>query len=555
MYKTLILSLIAGLFLPACYDEEAVQREAEALGATNQEIEALVDARVADLTARLDTMEAALAECATRQWVDEQGFIADEEDPIATSAGYLTSYTETDPVAMAEGFITEEVDPVATAAGYLTEESDPVATTAGYLTSYTETDPVATSAGYLLVEVDPVATAAGYLTSYTETDPVAMAEGFITEESDPIATAAGYLTSYAETDPVAMGQGFLTAESDPIATAAGYLTDYTESDPVAMSQGFLTTEADPIATAAGYLTDYTETDPVAMSQGFLTTETDPVASAEGYVTAEELELCPVGYVHDASETQFTLCYDPDAALGADEMVRVGDFWIDRYEASAWEFEDCTGDQYGTLADDYPADLPDTGNWTSAAPTVYACSVPGVTPSRLLTWFQAQQTCSASGKSLCTDDQWQAAAAGTWDPGAHAGDGGGACNTDGLDVRSTGDAGDTPGGDTSCISTWGAEDMIANQWEWTADWYISGFDWQTAEAQPAWPWPAGFGDDGTWNVNGQATTGGVYTDGLVAAGLHGGVWMDGTASGVFGFAANRSPSDATWIVGFRCCRSR
>ncbi len=33
-------------------------------------------------------------------------------------------------------------------AGFLTEETDPVASVAGYLTSYTETDPVASAAGY-----------------------------------------------------------------------------------------------------------------------------------------------------------------------------------------------------------------------------------------------------------------------------------------------------------------------------------------------------------------------------------------------------------------------
>jgi len=42
-----------------------------------------------------------------QQWVDAQGYLIEETDPIATLAGYLTSYTETDPIATNAGYATE----------------------------------------------------------------------------------------------------------------------------------------------------------------------------------------------------------------------------------------------------------------------------------------------------------------------------------------------------------------------------------------------------------------------------------------------------------------
>lgn len=116
---------------------------------------------------------------------------------------------------------------------------------AGYLTSYTETDPVFTawdkSTGISITE-SQISDFGTYLTSYTETDPVftaSVAAGItqanidawnaasIGAESDPVFTAspAGSITNTQVTNwDTAFGWGDHSA--------AGYLTSFTETDPI-----------------------------------------------------------------------------------------------------------------------------------------------------------------------------------------------------------------------------------------------------------------------------------------------------------------------------------
>ena len=63
------------------------------LAAHQQEIETL-QAENATLTQQVQDLQNA-------------GFLTEETDPIASAAGYLTSYTETDPIASASGYATE----------------------------------------------------------------------------------------------------------------------------------------------------------------------------------------------------------------------------------------------------------------------------------------------------------------------------------------------------------------------------------------------------------------------------------------------------------------
>ena len=268
------------------------------------------------------------------------------------------------------------------------------------------------------------------------------------------------------------------------------------------------------------------------------------------------------YERDPMRTDIVRC-----TRGDDEMVKVGDFWIDRYEASLvdaayWNGGACDGASsatipYGSMGadpeDDYPTTFPDNGNFTAP---VYACSVADERPSRKMTWFQAQQACALAGKRLCTNAEWQAAVAGTADPGDVDGTEGGPCHTGGrLGVipRSTGNA-------AACVSRWGAEDMIGNVDEWVADWMQAGVAWQGSN-DGSYPLPRGGASDGPWaadyerdqsfNINGRAWDG-VWQDGLPAALHRGGNFESGVWAGAFAVSAYHAPSASNAQVGARCC---
>ena len=250
--------------------------------------------------------------------------------------------------------------------------------------------------------------------------------------------------------------------------------------------------------------------------------------------------CPAGYVREEVDVpdHVVLC-----VRGLDEVVKVGDIWVDRYEASVWSRSDCSGTQFGDT-DDWGIvsdEFPYHGQFTTP---LYACSVREVTPSRYLTWFQAQATCAASGKHLLSNAEWQAAVIGTYDRGASAVLAGPCLTGPGEWVRRTGNSGSTPGGALSCISYWGVDDMIGNLGEWTSDWYGQGADSVTG-GQP----PAFFGD-GHWNVD-EAASQGSYPTHFPAAGIRGGSGHEGETAGAFMLNLAFAPSHAERSLGFRC----
>lgn len=255
--------------------------------------------------------------------------------------------------------------------------------------------------------------------------------------------------------------------------------------------------------------------------------------------------------------------------GGDDVVRVGDgasaFWIDRYEATVWTGRDgllpgMTGvTRFNSPGDFDAVAFPPNGQWrsgwTNTPPPMFALSVGGgrFTPARYITWFQAQEACRASGKRLPTGEEWLTAAQGTPDPGENNGrlPGNNRCHTIGDDVR-TGTSG------AGCRSAWGAEDMIGNVMEWTAEWYAGLTTVDVVSPSGSTPtdgWPVetnAYNGDGTWGIASSA-----YANqsgrrvGVPAAGVRGGQWGAGFRAGVFHVRLDYAPSMSNANLGFRC----
>src|SRR5262249_46574819 len=122
---------------------------------------------------------------------------------------------------------------------------------------------------------------------------------------------------------------------------------------------------------------------------------------------------------------------------APDAVVSGTVCMDKYEASVWRVPNATttnralvlkiqqgkatvalltaggATQLGVSGNNY---APCAASGQNCTNDIYAVSVPGVIPSASITWFQAQQGCTNASKRLPSNAEWQAAVAGTPDPG-------------------------------------------------------------------------------------------------------------------------------------------
>jgi formylglycine-generating enzyme required for sulfatase activity len=237
---------------------------------------------------------------------------------------------------------------------------------------------------------------------------------------------------------------------------------------------------------------------------------------------------------------------------APDAVISGAGCMDKYEASVWRVPDPLGANEGlvrkiqqgkaTIAmlaaggakelgidnvDDY---TPCAESGQNCADDVYAVSVPAVVPSANITWFQAQAACENARKRLPSNAEWQAAVAGTPDPGED--DGTTACNTaSALETVATGSR-------TACVSARGAFDMVGNLYEWVADWV------PRSTACPGW---------GVFSNDNMCFSGASTTANGPGALLRGGDFGHGTAAGPFTVSASFGPSVFGPSIGFRCAR--
>jgi formylglycine-generating enzyme required for sulfatase activity len=247
-----------------------------------------------------------------------------------------------------------------------------------------------------------------------------------------------------------------------------------------------------------------------------------------------------------------------------DSVRVGTNCVDKYEASLWTvpaantalvkkirkgkvtlaeltaggatWVGCTDVITAGTPPAYPATFPPTGNWTQP---VYAVSIPGVKPSTCMTWFQAVQACALSEKRLLTNVEWQAAAAGTADPGG-ADDQATTCV---VDAQTGTQAPVLTGSRSGCVSSWGVFDMVGNVSEWSADWAPGGFPVEEVECTT---WGALYGDDlRCFQGEGSPAEAGVL--------VRGGDWNSGAEAGVFS-VQSWGPKGAGNARGVRCVRS-
>jgi formylglycine-generating enzyme required for sulfatase activity len=175
---------------------------------------------------------------------------------------------------------------------------------------------------------------------------------------------------------------------------------------------------------------------------------------------------------------------------------------------------------------WPATFPANGQWTQP---LYAVSIPGVYPTGCSTWFQAQQACGNSRKRLPSNAEWQLAVAGSPDPGPDNG-------TTDCNTASVGDMVNT-GSRSSCVSSYGAYDMVGNIDEWVADWA------PLSTTCPSW---------GTFSNDIQCFAGASTIANVGPGALtRGGAFLWGSASGPLYVRADAPPYAVG--PGFRCAR--
>ena len=238
----------------------------------------------------------------------------------------------------------------------------------------------------------------------------------------------------------------------------------------------------------------------------------------------------------------------------DIMVKVGNFWVDKYESSLVKVEK---ENQLIYIDDPKFGGVDSGN-KSKTGAAFDISINYIAVSQRhrgssgLTYFVAEQAAVNNGKHLIRNEQWQAAASGT-------------SRTDATGMMSGG--GDWKKISDIDISRYGIVGCVGSLWEWTSTWGQYGehyagsptnwYDWPGPDSHSEWDGKYDtYGDDIIINMAGRAYTrqdSARYAFGLPAALVRGGSWGDHTRAGIFAIIADGAPSYYGFEVGFRCVK--
>jgi formylglycine-generating enzyme required for sulfatase activity len=220
----------------------------------------------------------------------------------------------------------------------------------------------------------------------------------------------------------------------------------------------------------------------------------------------------------------------------------GGFCIDQYEVSAGE--KCL---YSNPASQFET------RSNINEPRCIPVSQKDAIPWRFISQTQAVEACIKAGKRLPTNEEWYLASVGTPDNANQ--------NTrNGCNISrnwDTSEPGYTGSGET-CVSYYGAHDMVGNVWEWVSDTvkngqydgltlpdsgYVHGVDEAgvAVMTDPKTP-DANYNNDRFWSEKFQVT--GIF---------RGGFWDTGSDAGLYSVYAQQPPSFVGIGVGFRCVK--
>lgn len=268
----------------------------------------------------------------------------------------------------------------------------------------------------------------------------------------------------------------------------------------------------------------------------------------GYFTCDINDLPSGTHINNRyNPTTMAFKYQVD-----DIMIKVGNFWIDKYESSIVLISKDTvfidDPKFGGIDS---LNKNKTGTAYDVSPNTIAVSQCRRATSGI-TYFVAEQTAINNGKHIIRNEQWQAAASGTTRTNAEG------MQPNGEDWKNI---------SLIDISRYGVVGCAGSLWEWTSSWGQYGehyegtptnwYDWPGPESHKEWDDKYDtYGNDIIINMAGRAYTrqdSARYASGLPAALVRGGSWGDKNRAGIFALIADGAPSYYGFEVGFRCVK--